>query len=246
MTKPDKKSTIRWFGSWSNEYDSTLGKISFHKGLLNLAVHMAKIKKGQKVLDIGCGTGLLTLKLLKAGDCSVTGIDGSEKMLAIFKKKIKALNLGQKITCKLMDASALRLADNTFDCAVSTVVLHHIKDKLKTLRGIYRVLKPGGRLIIGEVDMDTTGSLRDVKRLKRIVGVLTEEWTAALKDVGVEAFARMFVNGKKHILNEGEYCVSFRQWARLCRDAGFKDITIKAVPHYKSFKVLSARKKNSS
>lgn len=240
--KHDKKIAIRWFGAWSNQYDSTLGKISFHKEMLDLAVRLAKVKKGDKVLDIGCGTGLLSLKLLKAANCTVTGIDGSPEMLAILKKKIRVLKLEKRINVRLMDAASLDFPANTFDGAVSTVVLHHIKDKLPALRGIYRVLKPGARLVIGDVDMDTTGNLRDIKRLKRIVSVLTEEWVAALKDVGVEAFARMFMNGKKHILNEGEYCVSFRQWKKICQEAGFKDIKVRTAGHHKSFKVLVGRK----
>lgn len=63
--KKNKKVINEWFKDWANEYDNTLGKIKRHHQLLNLVVKLSRVKKEQKVLDIGCGTGLLSLKFLK-------------------------------------------------------------------------------------------------------------------------------------------------------------------------------------
>lgn len=240
--KTHKTNTRRWFNKWSNKYDQTLGRIGFHRGLLHLVVQSSGVKKGERVLDIGCGTGLLSLKFLQKKDCLVTGIDSSKEMMAIFQDKISRLALDKRVRCRLMDAVSLEFQDNTFDVAVSSVVLHHLQEKLKPLQKIYRILKPGGRFIIGEVDMDTTGSHNDPRRLKRILKVLGQEWIPALKDAGVEAFVKMFENGRKHILNEGEYCISLKQWAAFCRKAGFKKVIIKRVPHYEAFGIVMARK----
>lgn len=237
-----KHITQRWFKDWSNEYDATLGSISFHKGLLELVVALSGVRKHERVLDIGCGTGLLSLKFLQKADCFITGIDSSKEMLAILKEKLSRLGLQDKINCRLMDASRPRFRENSFDLVASTVTLHHLRDKLKPLKRIFRVLRPGGRLVIGEIDMDTTGRHTDTKRLLRILDVLEQEWVPALKEAGVEAFARMFVNGKKHILNEGEYCLSLRQWASLCRRAGFRVLRIEPVAHHPRFKALLAQK----
>lgn len=234
--------TKKWFGCWSNEYDRTLGSISFHRELLDLVVKNARIKSGDKILDLGCGTGLLSLKCLQKARCSVTGVDYSKEMIGILKDKIKKLKLKDRISLCLMEAASLKFKDNTFDRVVTTVVLHHLKEKLPALRGVLRVLKPGGIFIIGEVDMDATGKHTDVQRLKRILRVLEQEWIPALKDVGVEAFAKMFDNGKKHILNQGEYCLSFKQWARLCRKAGFGNTVVKRVPCHKAFGIVVAKK----
>ncbi|MFA5339917.1 MAG: class I SAM-dependent methyltransferase [Candidatus Omnitrophota bacterium] len=240
--KSKNKTTRDWFNRWSNEYDNTLGKISFHRELLDLMVKNSSVRGGDRILDIGCGTGLLSLKFLQKADCGVTGIDLSKEMMAIFEDKINKLGLGGRVRLKEMDAESLGFDEGTFDLAVSSVVLHHVKDKLPALKKIFKVLKPGGRLMIGEVDMDTTGSHSDVKRLKRIVDVLVQEWVPALKDVGVKAFARMYDNGKKHILNDGEYCVGLEQWAGLCRKAGFGPITIKRVPRQRAFGTVIATK----
>ncbi|MDD2927802.1 MAG: methyltransferase domain-containing protein [Candidatus Omnitrophica bacterium] len=237
-----KDTTRNWFNRWSNKYDQTLGSIGFHRELLDLVAKSCRVEDCDKVLDIGCGTGLLSLKLLQKADCSITGLDISKEMLAIFKDKIAKLSLGRKINCRLMDITALNFKDNTFDLAVSSVVLHHLKNKLIPLRKIYKLLKPGGALVIGEIDMDSTGSHLNIKRLKRMLGVLEQEWIPALKDVGVEAFARMYSNGIKHILNQGEYCVSLKQWAAICRRAGFARVIIKRVPRYKCFGIVVVKK----
>jgi len=237
-----KTCTRDWFNRWSNKYDRTLGKISFHRELLNLVVRSSGIKNGDKVLDLGCGTGLLSLKLLQKAGCLITAIDNSGEMLAIFKDKIKRLGLGERVRCRLMDVDSLNFKDNTFDIAASSVVLHHLKNKAPALRKIYKLLKPGGVFIIGEIDMDTTGSHTDAVRLKRILTVLEQEWVPALKDVGIEAFIQMYNNGLKHILNQGEYCIGLKQWAAICRKAGFNRVVIKRIPLYRGFGIVVAKK----
>ena len=118
----------------------------------------------------------------------------------------------------------------------------YIKNKLPTIKKIYKKLKPGGKLIIGDMDMDTTGNLNDPKRLLRILDYLKEEYSLALKEGGINAFIRMYDNGKKHILNEGEYCISFNQWKEICKNANFKKITVQPVKGFEWFKVLVAIK----
>ncbi|MBN1806606.1 MAG: methyltransferase domain-containing protein [Sedimentisphaerales bacterium] len=238
-----KNVTKSWFRNWSNEYDNTLGKIGHHTDLLSMMAKHSTLKKDDKVLDIGCGTGLLSLKLLQKTDCLITGIDSSKEMMAIFLDKIKKLNLESKITCRIMDANDLDFEKDTFDKIVSSVTLHHIQNKTTLIKKIHKILKPGGVFVIGEIDMDTTGKHNDVNRLKRILEVLRTEWVCAMKNVGVEAFVRMYDNAKKHIFNDGEYCLSLKQWAAHCRKAGFDSVTVKKLPRYKEFGIVIARKK---
>lgn len=238
-----KNVTKNWFNNWSNEYDNTLGKIGFHTDLLSMMAKHSTIRNGDKVLDIGCGTGLLSLKLLQKTDCVIAGIDNSKEMMAIFRDKIKRLKLESKITCKMMDANELNFKMDTFDKIVSSVTLHHLKNKTGLIKKVYKILKPSGVFVIGEVDMDTSGKHNDINRLKRILKVLEQEWICAMKNVGIEAFIRMYDNAKKHIFNDGEYCISLKQWADLCRKAGFNSVTVKNLPRYKEFGIIVARKK---
>ncbi len=236
------KITKDWFKDWANEYDETLGKLKRHHDLLDLVVTSSKVKADDRVLDIGCGTGLLSLKFLKKADCLVTGIDSSPKMLAIFRKKIKQLGLNKKILCQLVDAEKMDFPDNTFDIVASTVALHHIQNKAPAFKKIYKSIKPGGRFVLGDLDMDTTGRLTDPGRMLRILDSLRQEFALTLKEGGIDAFNRMYDNGKKHILNEGEYCVSFKQWKEICLKVKFKKVTIQSVPNFEWFKVLTAVK----
>lgn len=236
------KITKNWFKDWANEYDNTLGKVQRHHKLLDLVVDSSEIKDGDIVLDIGCGTGLLSLKFLKKADCSIYGIDSSPEMLEIFKDKISKLDLSEKITCGLKEAENLDFENESFDIVASTVTLHHVIDKFSVIKKILNLLKPGGRFLIGDIDMDTTGDLCDPERMLRILDYLKEEYALALKEGGVEAFSRMYDNGKKHILNDGEYCISFKQWKDICLEAGFNSIKIKALPEFEWFKVLIAVK----
>jgi demethylmenaquinone methyltransferase/2-methoxy-6-polyprenyl-1,4-benzoquinol methylase len=239
---PVQNITEQWFRDWSNEYDRTLGKMKRHHALLDLAVGISFVHDGDRVLDVGCGTGLLSLKFLEKADCRVTGVDVSPEMLAVFLNKIELLSLQSKIDCLPGDAASLRFPDRSFDVVASTVTLHHVLDKAPMIKKIHSILKPGGHFVLGDVDLDTTGDFNDVRRLKRILAFLGDEWTQALKDAGIDAFKRMYDNGKKHIFNEGEYCVSFRQWKDLCLKAGFGRIVIRPVARSSWFKVLVAVK----
>ncbi len=237
-----KRSTKNWFKDWANEYDRTLGKIKRHHKLLDLAVERSGVKKNDEVLDIGCGTGLLSLKFLKKADCRIVGIDSSRDMMSIFKEKIKRLSLEKNVSCKFKDAVKIDFKKDSFDIVASTVTLHHIKKKDPVIKNIHKILKPGGRFVVGDIDIDTTGKLTDIDRLTRLLDYLKMELVLAMKEGGVDAFNRMYDNGKKHILNDGEYCISFKQWRELCKKAGFRKITVKPLPDFKWFKVLTAVK----
>lgn len=209
---------------------------------MDLVVRESNVKPNDLILDIGCGTGLLALKFMNESDCRITGIDSSQEMIDIFKEKIAFLNLNEKMDYQTGDLEDMEFDDGTFDIISSTFSLHHIRDKYPMILKIYKMLKMGGRFILGEIDMDTTGDVRDPKRLMRIMDYLKMEFSLAIKEGGVKAFSRMYDNGKKHILNDGEYCISFKQWKTLCEKANFKNIMIKAVSGFEWFKVLVAVK----
>jgi len=240
--KHDTRDSREWFQEWANEYDTTLGKLKRHHKLLDLVVKVSGLQRNDRILDIGCGTGLLSLKFLDTTDCTITAIDSSAQMLRIFEEKIEKFNLAEKICCLQKSAEDMDFKPDQFDIIAATVSLHHVKCKEPVINNIYASLKGGGRFVIGEIDMDTTGRLDDPKRLLRILKYLTEELALAMKEGGVPAFERMYDNGKKHILNDGEYCIGFGQWAKLCRDAGFRNVEVSPVKGFAWFKVLVAIK----
>lgn len=111
-----------------------------------------KAKKGMKVLDVGCGTGIFSIKLAKLG-CRVVGIDISDKMLEKAKEKAMVENLD--IEFLKMDACKLDFADETFDAAISVAVLEFVLDYSKFLDEMFRVVKKNGRIVVGTINKDS-------------------------------------------------------------------------------------------
>ncbi|MDN5325836.1 MAG: hypothetical protein PWP41_532 [Moorella sp. (in: firmicutes)] len=101
---------------------------------------------GEHILDVGCGTGNFSLELARRG-VKVTGIDISNPMLA--KARKKAADAGLAIEFLHADAMNLPFGDNTFDKIVSVTALEFAPDLKAVLEESYRVLKPGGRMVIG-------------------------------------------------------------------------------------------------
>jgi len=117
-----------------------------------MIIEMAKVKPGDKVLDVGCGTGSLTLTAKKYAGASglVYGIDASPEMIDVARKKAKRSGLEAVFEVGLIEKIAC--PDATFDVVISRLMIHHLPDDLKRqgFREIYRVLKPGGFFFIAD------------------------------------------------------------------------------------------------
>lgn len=107
----------------------------------------AHIASGHRVLDLGCGTGTLTVLLKQTHpDANVIGLDVDPRILHI--ACTKARRAGVEITFTLAHAFQLPYPDNTFDRIVSSLMLHHLTttQKQRTACEVFRVLRPGGSL----------------------------------------------------------------------------------------------------
>ena len=115
-------------------------------------VARAAIISGEDVLDIGCGTGTLAVAAARdAPDVTVTGLDADASILARARKK--AAGAGHEIRFDEGMSTALPYADASFDLVLSTLFFHHLPDdqKLQTAAELVRVLRPGGRLVVGDL-----------------------------------------------------------------------------------------------
>ena len=107
----------------------------------------ARLRAGQRVLDLGSGTGYPALLAAQAvgGQGSVVGLDLAEAMLAVARKKAKALGLAN-VTFQAADITALPFGPASFDAVTSRFCLMFLPDVPKAVSEIARVLKPGGYL----------------------------------------------------------------------------------------------------
>lgn len=134
-------------------YDTGMAILSLGK-LKKIRQDICKsIKPGKNVLDIGCGTGVLTLMLAEK-NVNVIGVDASTKMLEVAQAKIQSKRIADQV--KLHHMSALELddafVDKSFDYIVSTLMFSELSggEQQFVLKQCRRMLKPSGTLIIGD------------------------------------------------------------------------------------------------
>jgi ubiquinone/menaquinone biosynthesis C-methylase UbiE len=115
------------------------------------AVDLAGVERGGRFLDVGTGTGLVALEAVRrmGPKGKVVGIDLSEGMLVVARAKASVAGLTNRVEFRRMDAEALKLEDRSFDVVVSLFALFHLPNPLTALQEMYRVLRPGGRVVIG-------------------------------------------------------------------------------------------------
>lgn len=114
------------------------------------------LRPGERVLDIGCGPGLLAEEMAAAvgGRGHVIGVDMSESMLALARSRAVVPG-GAKVDLRPAAADHLPCADASVDVAVSTQVLEYVEDVAGALAEIHRVLVPGGRVAVLDTDWDS-------------------------------------------------------------------------------------------
>jgi ubiquinone/menaquinone biosynthesis C-methylase UbiE len=145
---------------WAPYYDFTVNLVTLGKAraLRKMTVAQALIKPGDSVLDVGCGTGEVTLLAkTRAKEGKVYGIDPAPEMIAVARSKAARKKLD--VDFRLGVIEALPFPDASLDVVTSSLMMHHLPEELKVrgLAEIYRVLKPGGRLLIADF-MRPTGS----------------------------------------------------------------------------------------
>ena len=147
-----KEQVTQMFDKVSSNYDFlnrllTFGiDVSWRKKV----VKMVADQKAKMILDIATGTGDLAIMLAKINPDKVIGLDISKGMLEVGKKKVKQLNLDDKIEMVIGDSENLSYADNTFDAITVGFGVRNFEDLEKGLSEIYRVLKPKGTFVVLE------------------------------------------------------------------------------------------------
>src|SRR3990170_6549705 len=115
-------------------------------------IEQAGVQKNSRVLDLGCGTATLTILVKKSHhDAEVTGIDIDPAVLEIAKEKTAKAGVG--ISFDLGSTIKLPYPDNHFTRVVSSMVFHHLstENKIRTMKEVLRVLKPGGELHVADL-----------------------------------------------------------------------------------------------
>lgn len=162
------------FGDIAARYDllNTLMSLGRHHAWRRTAAR-ALVRPGDRVLDVGSGTGDLALACAAAGAGGVLGIDFAPPMLAHARSKAARAGAG-RVDFALADATRLPLPDGAFDVWCAAFVVRNIPELDRALAEAYRVLRPGGLIGVLEMPRPESGWLRPLLRLhfERVVPLL--------------------------------------------------------------------------
>jgi demethylmenaquinone methyltransferase / 2-methoxy-6-polyprenyl-1,4-benzoquinol methylase len=151
--KSKKEQVADMFNKIAGKYDVMNRFLSARTdiGWRKKAIRLLKKDNPQHILDVATGTAdmaLMAYKILKPAQ--ITGIDISEGMLELGRKKIEKEQLGEKIHLHTGDSETIKFADNTFDAVMVAFGVRNFENLENGLAEMLRVLKPGGRLVVLE------------------------------------------------------------------------------------------------
>lgn len=172
--------------------------------------------EGCVVVDLGCGTGQLSIPLAP-GASRVLGVDVSPRMIELLKVNATSQGLDnvEGLVCPIEE---LDLPAASVDLVVSNYALHHLRDRDKApvIANAARWLRPGGKLVIGDMMFGRGGDARDREIIASKVGVLVRR--------GPAGWWRMAKGAVRYLLRVQERPVGMAAWESMLRSAGLVDV----------------------
>ena len=225
MLKPYKKSSSskknqieKMFDSISFEYDLINGIMTFnnHKRWKKNILKLSKKLNPKKALDIATGTADIAINLGTISECNVIGVDISEKMLNVGRKKVIEKKLDKSVVLETGDAENLKYDDNYFDLITIGFGVRNFQDLERGLTESYRVLNNEGTLIILET------SVPENKLIRFFYSLFTRTY--------IPLMARLFsgdTSAYRYLLDSAEKFPCGEDFANILKSVGFKKVFIK-------------------
>lgn len=151
----------------------------FSEAVRGKALAIGRVQPGKLAADIGAGTGFITEGLIQKG-LKVIALDHSEAMLTEMSRKFADLN---GIEYHVGEAEDLPIPNETVDCVFANMYLHHVESPSKAIKEMVRILKPGGRIVITDLDEHTFDFLRE-EHHDRWMGFKREEIRCWFEEAG--------------------------------------------------------------
>ena len=194
------------------------------RGLRDRIVELAEPQKADVVVDVGSGTGLLSLAFAKRA-AFVWAIDSSPAMNEYLRVKASSAHLDNLETV-LASAVSLPLVNEIADLVVSNYCLHELRsaDKYRALAEARRVLKPGGRLVMGDMMFSLNPMhSRDRQVVTAKLGKLARR--------GLPGVWRLLKNAARLVSGRWEYPANAAWWKEALKQSGFHQVKIEMLAH---------------
>jgi demethylmenaquinone methyltransferase/2-methoxy-6-polyprenyl-1,4-benzoquinol methylase len=221
LHKSKKEQVAEMFNTIAGSYDRLNHVLSAGIDIRwrKKAIVQLKSDKPQQILDVATGTGdmaIMAYELLKPQ--KIVGIDISEQMLELGKKKVEKQQLTSVIDLQKGDSETIKFAENSFDAVMVAFGVRNFENLEKGLKEMLRVLKPGGKLVVLEFSRPRIKIFRSLYNL--------------YMSIAAPEIARWFSQNKKayQYLNQSAKLFPERQaFADILKSAGYSNATFKPL-----------------
>jgi len=205
----------RRVNSWDHHTPTGLEKV------IAAVLAAAEVGPGDQVVDLGCGTGRLSLPLAEHG-ARVLAVDVSPAMVRRLESKAHERSVSG-LDGLAAPIENLSLPAGSVDLIVSSYALHHLRDadKDRLVKAAYQWLRPGGTLLVADMMFGRGGSSQDRAIIKSKVRALAKK--------GIGGWWRIAKNGYRYLVRVQERPVSISAWTAMFGNAGFTAITASSI-----------------
>lgn len=222
---PNKETIRQMFDNIAPEYDAFNHITSLNvdrswrrRALKKIVVHGRR----QEIMDLACGTGDFTIAIARSLEegSHVTGVDLSEGMLSIMRRKVIAEGLEEKISIQSGEGENLAFQNDSFDAVAIAFGIRNFENREQSLNEILRVLRPTGKLVILELSEPSNRIVRMFYNFyfTKIMPLIGKKLSGNAE--GAEAYRYLPASVLKFPQKE--------EWMATMRSCGFADVTHKA------------------
>ncbi|HXP18250.1 MAG TPA: class I SAM-dependent methyltransferase [Streptosporangiaceae bacterium] len=205
----------RRVNSWDHHTPAGLEKVTA------AVLAAVTVRPGDQVVDLGCGTGQLSLPLAERG-ARVLAVDVSPPMVQRLKERARERSV-PGLDCLAAPIENLSLPAGSVDLIVTSYALHHLRDadKDRLVAAAYHWLRPGGRLLVADMMFGRGGTSQDRAIIKSKVRALAKK--------GIGGWWRIAKNSYRYLVRVQERPVSISAWTAMFARAGFAGITASSI-----------------